>query len=245
MPLTVLIIPLFPDVNIATERRRETGPARPPRGRGGRRGGHFRSPSPPFRPPHHRDHYDVDHPPPMWWERERMGWHGSPPPVGGMPHHDREGDFERFPPPPHMRGEPYGRPRDDPYERHPLPRDRERFGPPRDFYASPRDGYPLPSPHDRFSYDYPPPRGRRSPPLASYDRGGPPERDRFLSPDGWEKEREKRVVTAAAAAAPAKAEGGGGEGRSVDMEIIVINRQQRYVGCTADFVTKSEPQFVF
>ena len=203
------------------------GSERPPRGgRGGGRRGR-RSPSPSFRSSHH-GRYDMDRPPPLWWERERMGWRGSPPPVGGMPyHHDRERDFDRLPPG-HMRGDPYGRPRDDPYERYQPPRDRDRFGPPRDFYGSPRDSYPPPPPHDRYPYDYPHPRGGRgaSPP-TSYDRGAPPERERFSAHEEWEREKRPGPPPVPLA----KAEGGGAEGRSVDMEIIVINRQQRYEGC--------------
>ena len=142
--------------------------------------------------------------------------------MGGVPpYHDREREFDRYPPP---RGELYGRPRDDPYERYPPPRDRDRFGAPRDFYGPARDSYPPLHPHDRYHYDYPPPRGRGSPPPAIYDRDGPPERDHYFAhEDHWE--REKR----AGLAPPPRSEGsGGGEGRSVDMEIIVINRQQRY-----------------
>ena len=160
-----------------------------------------------------------------WGERGWRGGGGSPPPMGG--YHDREHDpyFDRYPPPPpHMRDH-YGRPRDDPYERYPPP--RERFGPPaaRDFYSSPREGFP-PYPRDRYPYDYPPPsRGRGSPP-PNFERGVP-EYDRRE----WEREREKRVATVAPtrAAEVGGGEGGEGEGRRADMVIIVINRQQRYV----------------
>lgn len=175
----------------------------------------------------------MDRPPPMpRWER---GWHGSPPPLGGVPYHDPERDphFDRFPPP-HMR-DPYFRPRDDPYEH--IPRDRDRFGPPRDYYGPPRESFP--PPHDRHPYDYPP-RPRGSPP--NFERGGPGDWDRRVSTEEWEREREKRV-----AFPPPKVEGDV-EGKGVDLEIIVINRQQRYVNhtlfllrfCwTADFSTRA------
>lgn len=175
----------------------------------------------------------MDRPPPMpRWER---GWHGSPPPLGGVPYHDHERDphFDRFPPP-HMR-DPYFRPRDDPYEH--IPRDRDRFGPPRDYYGPPRESFP--PPHDRHPYDYPP-RPRGSPP--NFERGGPGDWDRRVSTEEWEREREKRV-----AFPPPKVEGDV-EGKGVDLEIIVINRQQRYVNhtlfllrfCwTADFSTRA------
>ena len=200
---------LFSDVNIATERRKEPPPDRP-RGNAGGRGGRWpRSPSPPYRS--HHDHFEMDRPP-MRWERDR--WHGSPPPMGRGPYHDRERDphFDRFPPPPHMR-DPYGRPRDDPYDYY--PRDRDRFVPPRDYYdpPHPRDRYP--------PYDYPPPR-RGSPP-TSFDRGGP-EWDRRMSIEERERgDRERRAVL------PSPKAELNAEGRSVDLEIIVINRQQRWV----------------
>lgn len=233
---------LFSDVNIATERRKETTSERPHGGggfSGGRGGGGRRaprSPSPPFRPPPHTHHrFEMDRPPPpppMRWERERLGWRGggSPPPMGGGPYHDRERDphFDRGFPPPHMRDH-YARPRDDPYERYPPRGDRERYIPPsRDFYGSPRDNFP-PHYRDPYPYDYPPPRGRGSPPPPNFERGGGPEWDRRMSIEEWEREREKRGPLV-----PVKPDVGVGEGRRADMVIIVINRQQRYVlllGC--------------
>ena len=145
----------------------------------------------------------------MRWERERMGWHGSPPPVGGPPYRDRERDvhFDRFPP-----RDPYARIRDDSYERY--PRDRERFGPPRDYFGPPRDNFPPPRDRYPYDYDYPPHRGS-SP--SNFD--WPPERERRVSIDDWE--RDKR------AAPPPVRPATDGNGKRIDMEIIVINRQQR------------------
>ena len=187
-------------------------PERPRGSFAGRGGGHRpRSPSPPFRP---RDRFEMERP--VRWERERVGWRGSPPPMGGgPPFRDRERDphFERFSPHPHMR-DPYTRPRDDPYERY--PRDRERFQPPpRDFFGPQRDHFP--PPRDRFHPDHPLRRGS-PPPLPDFDRGL--ERDRRLSMEEWERDR--RPVLA-----PMRREANGSKGQ-VDMEIIVINRQQRW-----------------
>lgn len=148
----------------------------------------------------------------MRWERERMGWRGSPPPMGGPPYRERERDlhFDRFPP--SQIREPYSRLRDDSYER--FPRDRERFGPPRDYFGPPRDNFQ--PPRDRYPHDYPPRRG--SPP-PNYD--WPPERDRRVSIEEWDRDRDRRSTPLPARTATDS------DGRRVDMEIIVINRQQR------------------
>ena len=198
---------LFSDVNIATERRKDVPLERNRGGFSGRGGRRYpRSPSPPYRP--HHDRFEMDRPS-MRWERDRMGWRGASPPMGDLPYRDREREhYDRFPPP-HMR-DPYARPRDDPYERY--PRDRDRFGPPRDYYGPPRDAYP--PPRDRYPHDYPPHRG--SPP-PSY-RGSLAERDQR---EEWERER--RPPIPAPTARPEVA----GDEKRVDMEIIVINRQQR------------------
>ena len=186
---------MFSDVNIATERHRDFQPSQ--RFRGGFSGHGGRRPSPPFR---HRDRFEMERP--MRWERERMGWRESSPPLGPPPFRNRERDFyyDRFPPPP-MR-DPYNRPRDDSFERYP-PRDRERFPPPRDMYGPPpRDTYaPPPPPRDRYGPDYP----RGSP---EYDRGGHEDR-----------ERDKRPLFSRSEPDVVKS--------GVDLEIIVINRQQR------------------
>ena len=118
----------------------------------------------------------------------------------GPPFHDpfRDPYFEAYGPA--KLRDPYARPREDPYDRH-----RDRMGPYP--YHPPRD------PHDRerdmFMYDrFGPPPGRDSleSPPPSWLRGGPPPRGRGSPPVG-----------------EARAAGD----RHVDMEIIVVNKQQK------------------
>ena len=203
---------LLSDVNIATERRKDAPPERRG-GYGGRGGGRRpRSPSPPYR---HRDRYEMDRP--MRWER--MNWRGGSPPPLGPPFRDRDRDrdpyYDRYLPPPGR--EPYSRPRDDPYERY--GRDRERYPPPRDFLSyggpPPRDH---PSPRSRYPPDYPPRWGS-----PEYDRG--PERERHMERMERERERESYRERERRPVLPRQEEDEGC--RPVDMEIIVINRQQR------------------
>lgn len=153
----------LPDVNIATERRKEPPPPmrkRPPPPP--------RSPSP---PPRFRDRYEFDRV--RQWER--FGRRSPPPPFPFRdPYRDRDPYYDRFGPP--MRGPGYGRPRDDPYDRY-----RDRYPPPRDFPPYPpsreRDFYR--DPLDRHPLDYPPPRDERDRDHYDYPRGpgrGPIER---------------------------------------------------------------------
>ena len=213
---------LFSDCNIATERRKDSQQER--RGGFSSRGSNRRqhSPSPPYR---HRDRYEMEH----HSRYERGGWRGSPPPMGPpLRERDRDHYFDRYLPPPIR--EPYSRPRDDPYERY--GRERERFPPPlpppRDFhsYGGPRD---LPSPRERYPSDYPPRWGS-----PEFDHRGP-ERERHLSLErerDWERERRPRLE------APPPKQDVGRDRRPVDMEIIVINRQQRLACCEKGVIAR-------
>ena len=172
----------FPDVNIATERRKEPLPPpvrskRPPQ----------RSPSP---PPRFRDRYEFDRGRP--WDR--FGRRSPPPPPHFRPrepYHDPY--YDRFMPP--MRdpyGPSYGRPRDDPFDRY-----RDRYPPPRDFppYPPPRERdfppYRDREPFDRYPPDYPPAHeGREREPFDS-PRG--PWRDSLDKKDG-EKLTDMEIV---------------------------------------------------
>ena len=198
------------DVNIATERRKETASSPPSRmgkdrdrdrdgghrrerGRGRDRSrerfrGRYRSPTPP------RMYMEYEGRMRPW---ERIGLHGSPYP---RPPHPRDPYLDPYHDPYYLR------PRDDPFDRFPErlpprdlpPRDLPpRDLPPRDFPPPRRDPYGPRDPFDHFPRPHSPPemRGRGPPPPAAGERSRPVER---VAEDGV-----------------------------LDMEIIIVNRPQR------------------
>lgn len=160
-------------------------------------------------------------------ERDRLRRHRSRSPVSRFPpdleyearlrHMERLRQLDRDPyhdpyidPYARAMRDPYARAREDPYERY---RDRMAY-PPWDYYGS-RDPYERERERDMYygrmgppgreGYEGPPPpRGRESPPPVR-GRGSPP-----LGPP----------------ATGGSGAGGGGE-KPVDMEIIVVNKQQK------------------
>lgn len=187
----------FPDVHLAIERRRPKD--------GDLDRGHHRSRHDDYR------HRDRDRDRDRDRERERRRGRSRSPPYlpPELEYRARMRHLERMHMLPPLR-DPYF----DPMFPPPHPRDFMR--PPRDDpYDHPRDRYPPPPPPMRMRDPYGPPE--------PYDRMGPPlrERERPLPPP--------RPPTPPSLPPERRAGGGGGGGgdRPTDMEIIVVNRQQK------------------